>query len=211
MNLANRTPSSRIEELENALHGLITSSAATKPSSMSADAVKSKCSEFLGTLPEQMEKLSIVDKLAAQGTALMGSGIALATRVERVAETAKLIGDASKFAAGVSSIFQLVALGAQGASMWATAVYGQRALPIVLCRIGILLEYVLESMVAIMKPSRGVNEVDTEFVFEALKQTISTMDIAETQLMRSQVGRIINAEDVKEVERKVEELRPRLS
>ncbi len=57
-----------------------------------------------------------------------------------MAETAKLIGDASKAVAWVSSIFQLLALGAQGVSMCEKAIYGWRALPIALGRMGVLLQ-----------------------------------------------------------------------
>ncbi len=44
--------------------------------------------------------------------------------------------------------------------------------------------YVLESLAEIMKPWRSVNETDIDFVFDTLKQTVCTMDVAETQLLR---------------------------
>ncbi len=74
---------------------------------MSMDAVKGRDSKF----SEKMERVSIVDKLTAHVGGAVGSAMAFAGGFERVAETAKLIGDASKSAVGVSSLFQLVALG----------------------------------------------------------------------------------------------------
>ncbi len=197
--------SSGLKELKDALGVLTVSCVTTEPSSMSTDGKEGKWSN----LSEEMEKLSIVDKLNAHGATAFVSAASLATlvaRVECVAETAKLIGDLSKFIRGLSSIFQLLALGAQGVSMYAKARYGRRMLPIALGRTGILLEYVLESMTEIMKPSQDLNEVDIDFVFGALRQTVSTIDLIATQLLRGRGSQIINSEDVKEAEKKLEDL-----
>ena len=114
---------------------------------MSTDTVEGKWSDKLGTLPEQMERLAIVSKLTLHGAAAMGSGATMKTLVvsaENVAETAKLIGDVSKVVRGVSNIFHLLALIAQGMSMYAEASRGRRTLPATLCRIGIYLENVID-------------------------------------------------------------------
>ncbi len=67
-----------------------------------------------------MEKLSIVDKLTAQGAAAPGLGGTLqnlTAGAERVAETAELLANISKCIAGFSTIFQLVSLNAKEVSM----------------------------------------------------------------------------------------------
>ncbi len=197
---ANRGPSSGVEDIGKCIAGLVAST----------DEIK-EWGDNLVHLPEQMQKLSIIDELIAHGTAAVETGAALTklvTSVERVVETAEFIADASKCVAGVSTVFHLVALSAQGVSMCAEANRGRRVLPVALGRIVILLRYVLESLAEIMKPSRSVNELDKDFVLNVLKQLVCTMDVAETQLLRGQGGQIMNAEDVKEVERKIEELEP---
>ncbi len=96
--------SSTVKELEGVLDVLVASCGATEQSSMSTGEVEGMWNK----LPENMAKLSIVEKLTAQTAGAVGSGARLATlvtRVESVAATAKLIGDVSKFAVGVSSIF----------------------------------------------------------------------------------------------------------
>ena len=70
----------------------------------------------------------------------------------------------------------------------------------------ILLHYVSESLAEVMKPSRSTADLDKEFLFKVLKQTMCTMEIAETQLLRGRGSQILNADDVKEVERKIQEL-----
>ncbi len=168
--VANRVPSSGVEKLGKAFGGLATCSDA-KPSSLSTDEGEG----WWSTLPKQLEKLSMVDKLTAQGAGAVGSGSTMAmllTNMEHVAETAKSIGDVSKGVAGVSSIFNLVALCEQGVSMCAEANRGQMVLPIALDLMGILLEYVLKSVAEIVKPSRDVNEIDVDFVFRALRETV---------------------------------------
>ncbi len=151
----------------------------------------------------------MVDKLSAQGAGAVGSGSTMAmllTNLEHVAETAKLIGEVSKCVAGVSHIFNLVALCALGVAMCVEANRGQRVVPSALDRMGTLLEYVLKSLAEIVKPSRGVNRVDIDFVFDALKETVCGMDTAETQLLQGRVGQIINAGNVKDVEEKLKDL-----
>ncbi len=127
---------------------------------------------------------------------------------ERGAETAEFLADVSKCVAGVSAVFYLVVLSTQVVSMCAEANRGRRVLPVGLGRIVILQRCVLENLAGIMKPSRSVNALDREFAFKVLKQTVFAMDMAETQLLRGRDSQIMNAEDVKEVERKVEELEP---
>ena len=209
--VASHVPSSGVKKLEKTLGGLGTSIVSTNLSSTSAKNVAEKWSDNLATLPEQMEKLSIVDELLAHGSAAVETGVTLAklvTSVERVAETAEGIADVSKCVAGVSTIFHLVALTAHGVSMCAEANRGRRVLPVALGRIVILLRYVLESLAEIMKPSRSVNKLDKDFVFNVLRQTVCAMDLAETQLLRGRGSQIMNAEDVKVVERKIKELEP---
>ncbi len=202
---------SGVEELEIALGGLPTSRVGNKPSSMPTDKVEENWLDNLTTIPEQMQKLSIVDELIVHGIAAVETGATLTklvAGVERVAETAEFVADASKCIAGVSTIFHLVVLGAQGVLMCAEANRGRRVLPVALGRIVVLLRYVLESVTEIMKPSQSVNELEREFVFRVLRQTLSTMNIAEAQLLRGRGSQIMNAEDVKDVERKIEELEP---
>ncbi len=135
-------------------------------------------------VPEQIQKLSILDGLIAHGTAGVETGATLTklvASVERVAETAEFIADASKCVAGVSTLFHLIALSAHGVSMCAEANRGRRVLQVALGRIVVLLRYVLESLAQIIKPSLRVTELDKEFVFKVLRQTVCTMDLAETQ------------------------------
>ncbi len=202
--IVNRAPSSGFEGLEKALGGLISSGPASKLSSMSTNDVEEKWSDYLGTLPEQMQKLSPVDNLTAHGTAAVETGATLAkfvASVERVAEVAEVVVDASKCVSGVSMLFHLLALSAHGVSMWAEASLGRRVMPVALGQIVILLRYVLESMTEVMKQSRGVNLIDQDFVFDVLKGAVDAMDMTETQILRGRGGEIMNAENVKEVER----------
>ena len=208
--VAVRGPSTGVEELEIAFGGLTVGKVGTERSSMASDRVE-ESNERLVNLPEQMQKLSIVNDVIAQGMAAVETGTALTklvASVESVAETAEFLADASKCVTGVSAIFHLVALSAQGVSMCAEANRGHRVLPVALGRIVVLLRHVLESLAEVVKPLPSVNELDKEFVFNVLKQTLCAMDMAETQLLRGRGSQIINAEDVKEVERKIEELEP---
>ncbi len=200
-------PSSGVEEFVGVGEFGI-SSVTTKPSSMSMDKVE-EWSDNLGNLAEQMQKLSIVDELIELGTAVVETGATLAKLVvslKCLVETAEFIAGASKCVAGVSTVFRLVALSAEGASMCAETNRGRRVFPVALGRIVILLRYVLESLAQTMKQSLRVNELDKEFVFKILKETVCAVDIAETQLLRGRGSQIMNTEDVKEVERKIEEL-----
>ena len=107
---------------------------------------------------------------------------------------------------GVSIVFHLVALSAQAVSMWAQANRGQRVLPVAVGQIVILLRYVLESLAEINTHIRNVNDTDIDFVFNAFKETVCVMDKAEMQLLRRRGRQIMNAQDVMEVERKLEYL-----
>ncbi len=203
---ASRGPSAGVEELEIAFGALTPSTVASNPSSTPTE---NKWGDNLVHLPEQMQKLSLVDDLTSHGTAAVKTGAAftkLVANVERVAETAEFMADVSKCVAGVSTVFHLVVLSAQVVSMCAEANRGRRVLLFALGRVVILLRYVLESLAEVLKPSGNANELDKDFVLNVLKQTVCTMAMAETQLLRGRGSQIMNAEDVKEVERKMEHL-----
>ncbi len=207
---ASRAPACGVEELENACCGLTNSVVGTTPSSMLPDKVEEDWSDVVGTLPELMQKLTIVDELTTHSTSAVETGATLTklvTSVGRVVETAEIIADVSKFVAGVSTIFRLVALSAQGVSMCVEANRGQRVLPVALRQITILLRYLLGSLVEILKPSCSVDKTAIDFVFDALKETVCLMDLVETQLSRGRISQIVNAENVKKVEQKIKELK----
>ncbi len=203
-NGASRAPSRGVEEPEISVGALATNIVSTELSLMSPDKVKEKWTDILGTLPEHMEKLSIVDKLSAQRGAAVGLGgtlVNLVASAERVTETAELLADLSKCITGFSTIFQLVSLSARRVSMCVEASRGRRVLPVALGQITVLLRYVLESLTKIMKHSSIVNETAVDFVFNTLKESVCVMDLAEVQLLRGRVAQIMN-EDVKKVEKK---------
>ncbi len=205
----NRRPSSRVEESGNGVDA--TTRLGIEPSLLSTDRMQKKWGDNITYLPRQMQKLQIVDDLISYSATTVETGATLTkliTSVKCVAETAEFIADISKCVAGVSTVSHIVALVARGVGMCIEAKRGQRVLPVALSRVVILLRYVLESMTEIMKPSRSANELDREFVFKVLKETLCTMDIAEAQLLRRRMSQIMNSDDVKEVERKVEELGP---
>ncbi len=87
---------------------------------------------------------------------------------------------------------------------------GRRVLPVEFQRILILLRYVLDSLTEIMRPSQSVDEIDKEFVFNVLKRTVRTMDMAEAQLLRGWTGQIVKAPSVQQVEQEIEELEHRV-
>ncbi len=205
--VASHSPSSTAEELEKGIGGLISKNIPT----VTPYNVTENQDDNLRMLQERIQKLTIVDELTAHSTAAVETGATFTTimaSVELVAETAEYVASLSKSFAGVSTVFHLVALSAHVASMCAEANRGRRVLPIALGRIVILLRYVLESMTEIMSPSLSVRKIDEDFVFDVLKQTVSAMDVAETQLLRGRGSQFLNASDVKEVERKMKELEP---
>ena len=57
-----------------------------------------------------------------------------------------------------------------------------------------------------MNPSLSVELIDEEFVFDVLMQMVYTMDTIDTQLLRWNASRFLNAKVVKEVERTIKEL-----
>ncbi len=208
--VARRAPSSEVEELEKALSGLTTSIVGTKSSSMSFYSVEERCCNILGALPEQMQKLTAVDDLTVHGAAGVETGATftkLMTGVESVAETAEFIADVSKCVTGVSTIFHLVALRAQVVRMCVEAERGQRILPVALGQLTILLRHILASLAEVLKSSKIVHVSTIGFVFDVLKETMCTIDLAETQLLRGRGSEIMNAGDVREVERKIDALR----
>ncbi len=205
-----RAPSARLKEPENATGGLATDIVGIEPFSMLPDEVEEQWTDILSMLPEQLKKLSNVDQLTSQTAAAVASAAAfakLAASAERMTETAEFIVSVSTGIAGVSAIFQLVSLGAKGVSMCVRASLGRRILPIALGQIMILLQYVMESLPKILMHSRIVNETAVNFVFDTLKETVYVMDLAETQLLGGRGAQIVNGEDVKKVEEKIEELR----
>ena len=199
--LACRTASFGAEEFEKAVGGLVPYYVTATQCSSSTDDVRN--------YSEQMEKLAVVDGLIDHGTAVVETGAALAKLVEsvkHVTEIAEFVGNVSKGVAGVSTVFQLVALGARGVSMCAEASRGRRVLPVALGRIVILLRNLLQSLMEIMSESQSVDETEKNFVFDALKRTIDTMDMAETQVLRGRGGQIVNSANVQEVQQKIEDL-----
>ena len=200
--IANRSPSCGVAEIERTLGGL-----SADLYSFPVDRLEGKRTDNLGTLSEQTEEPSILDELIAHGSAAVETCAALSKLVaEHVAETAEVVADLSKCVAGVSTIFHLVALGAQGVSMCAEASRGRRVLHVLLGQIMVLLQYTLKSMAEVMKASRSVDQTDVDFVFDVFKQAIDAMDLAETQLLRGRGSQIMNAGNLKEVERKLEDL-----
>ncbi len=201
--------SSEQEELKKVRDGLLTNRAHTKSSSTSVDEEDDGCDNF-GTLPEQMDKLSFADNLIAHGAAAVATGATLTklvSNVEQVAKTAEFVADLSKGITGVSTFFHLVSLSAHAVSLCAEASRGRKVLPDLLCQIGNILEYVLESFAELMKPSRNLNKIDIDFVLDALKQAVGAMEMAETQLLRGGSRKIMNAGDVKKAESELEQLR----
>ncbi len=80
-----------------------------------------------------MLKLNTVGELIENITEAVETGATftkLVIIVDRVVQTAELLADVSKSVSGLSAIFYLVALNAQGLSMWAEASRGQRELPV---------------------------------------------------------------------------------
>ncbi len=185
------------------------SSAATKSSPMSTGKL-GKWADDLVHLPEKIQKLAVVDKLTADSTAAVETGVKLTKLVAIVAraiETAEFIADVTKCITGVSTIFHLVSLSAQGLSICAEANRGRRLLPSALDQIVVLLRYPLKSLAQVRKPSRNMDQTAIDFVFDALKETVRIMDVAETQVLRGRCHQIINASDVGKVERRTEKLR----
>ncbi len=168
--------------------------------------VEQKWSDGCGTILNRMlQKLTIVDELTAHDTAAVETGATLAklvTSLECVAETTKFVADASKCVAGASTVFHLVRLTTQTVLMCAEVKRGRRVLPVPLRGIFLLLRFVLKNITEIVE-----DEIDEKFVFDILKEVVSTMDIAETQLLRGRGSEFINSEDVKKVETKIDELR----
>ncbi len=140
VNIANNALPSGVKEIEHVFGGLVVGRVGTKPSSSPTNNIEEKGCGKLGTFPEKMEKLSIVDDLIAHVTAAVETGATLSKlvgSVERVTETAEFVADVSKCIVGVSTIFHLVALSAKGVSMYVEANRGRKALPVAFGRIAI--------------------------------------------------------------------------
>ncbi len=196
-------------KLEEALGSLTNSVACVGPSSTSTENAEEKLRDKLVKLPEKLQKLSIVEKLTTHSATALGLGGTvdkLAAGAERVSETAEFLADLSKCVGGFSTIFQLVSIGAQGVLMCVDASRDQKVLPAALAEITILLRYILEILAQMMKSSQTVKETATNIMFDALKETMSIMDMAEAQILRGPISQIMSAEDAKKVEKKLEEL-----
>ena len=107
---------------------------------------------------------------------------------------------------GYEHSFSLVVISARIVSMYAEANRGRRVLSAALCRIVILLGYVLRILVEIMDSSLSEESMNEYFVFDALKQIVGTIDTIGTQLLRGKGSRFLNAKVVKEVETAMKEL-----
>ncbi len=128
--------------IERTLGGFGISRISADLSSISVDRLEGNRTDNFGTLPEQTEEPSILDELIDYGSAAVETCAALPKFVaEHVAETAEAVADQSKCVAGVSTIFHLVALGAQGVSMCADASRRRRVLLVILGQIMALLQY----------------------------------------------------------------------
>ena len=82
--------------------------------------------------------------------------------------------------ADLRTVFQLVLISSQIESLYTGANRGCRVLLDALCRVVILLGYVLRSLSGIMDSSLSVELIDDDFVFDVLKETVNTMDTIET-------------------------------
>ena len=91
-----------MDELEKTLGGFLTDRVGTELPSLLTDKGEGKRTSNPGILPERMEKLTIVDELIAHGAAAVETCAAFSKLVaEHVGDTAELVGDAAKCAAGV--------------------------------------------------------------------------------------------------------------
>ncbi len=181
----------------------------SQSSSVSTHDPETKRVDKLSALPGQMQKLAVVHELNGHATAAVETGstlVKLLESAECVVETAEFVADVAKGVAGVSTVFQLVVLCARLVSMYAESNRGCRVLPVALRRIVVLLRYVLQSLAEIMSPSLCVETLHEDFVFDVLRQTVDTMDVIETQLLRGRASRFLNAKLVKEVEGTMKEL-----
>ncbi len=50
-----------------------------------------------------------------------------------------------------------------------------------------------EILMKIKRPARTVDTIDEDFLFNVLSETVCTMDLAETQLLRGWDGQIVKA------------------
>ncbi len=209
--IVNRGASCGMEEIEKGVGGLFSADIAAIPCSSTTDKVEGKWIDNLSGLHKKMEKLAVVDELIVHGTAEVETGATLANLLAsptQIAETAEFVADVTKSVTAVSTVFHLISLGAQGVSMCAEARRGRRVLPVALGQIVILLRYVLESLTEIVRPSQIVDEIDKDFVFNVLRRTLYTIELAEAQLLRGWGGQIVKSSSVQEVEQRIEELEP---
>ena len=130
----------------------------------------------------------------------------LVSSAERVEETSKLVADVTKRVEGLRAVLQLVIMSTRTVSMYAEANRGRIVLLVVVCRILILLRYVLRSLAEIMNPSSSVEFIDEYFVLYLLQQTVGTMNTIESQFLWGNGSRFLNAKVAKAVETTIKEL-----
>ncbi len=165
-------------------------------------------SDTRGMILEQMEKLTILDELTADGAATIGTGATsadLVTDLDGVIEVVECVTNASKRGTGASSVFHLLKLAAQTVLMCAGANRGQRV-PVVLDEIVVLFRYVLKDIIEVVIPSPSGNGLYGSFVFVVLEKLLQTVGMAEQQILRGWISQIVNSGDVKKMEENVGEL-----
>ena len=112
--------------------------------------------------------------------------------------------------ADLSIVFQLVLISVRIVSIYAEEDRGCIVLSATLCRIVILLGYVLQSLVEIMDYSLSAELTYEGFLFDVLKQNVDTMNTIETQLLSGKVSRFLNVKLVKEMETTMKQLELRV-
>ncbi len=179
------------EEIERKRGGFVTGRIAAEVSLVSVNQVEEKQIDDLGALPEQIEKASVLDHLIAHDTASVETCAAFFKLVaEHLADSAEVVGDLAKCVTGLSPIFHLAVLEAQGMSKCAEASRRRRVLIDLQHQILVLSQYTLESMTQIMKSSRSMNKTDSDFVFGIYRKAVGAMDTAEEQFLRGRDSQV---------------------
>ena len=130
--------STNVDKVAKGIGGIIVGNSALPARSSCETIDETEWIVNLGNLPEQMEKLNMVDDLSVQTTAAVETAstlVKLVSSAECVKETAEFIADATKCVAGMSTVFQLVVIYARILSMYVEANRGSRVFPVAFCRI----------------------------------------------------------------------------
>ena len=146
----------------------------------------------LGNLLEEMKKLKLLNEMRVQTTVAVETAstlVKLVSGAECVKEPAEFVTDASKCVVGMRTIHQLVVISTRIVSMYAEDSRGRRVLPLALCRILILVRYVLRSLAEIMNPSSIAELIHEDFVFDRLQKAVDTMDTIETQFLSEKLSK----------------------